>query len=196
MIRCSIILKKRKRKAMKIDLIKMSSVIFFSFFLFLPNLKSEEENIYKIEAHKINGQKFKFKNMEGRPMLIVNIATQCGFTPQLKALQKVNQQFAPKGLFILGVPSNDFGGQTPEKNKEVKRFCRDSYGVTFPLTEKMIVKGVKKHTLFQFLTKNEGEISWNFEKFLIDKKGKLVKRFRSGQNPLGKEFINELEKLF
>ena len=181
---------------MKNEMMKFLGFIPLLFLIFLPYSVGKTQTVYSFEVQKITGQKLPLKNMEGRPLLIVNIATQCGFTPQLKALQALNKQFEPKGLIILGVPSNDFGGQTPEENKEVKKFCQDSYGVTFPLTSKMIVSGVKKHSLFQFLTKAEGEISWNFEKFLIDRKGNLVKRFRSGQNPLGKDLINSLEKLF
>ena len=183
-------------RIMKNEMMKVLGFIPLLFLIFMPYSVGKTQTVYSFEVQKITGQKLPLKNMEGRPLLIVNIATKCGFTPQLKALQALNKQFEPKGLIILGVPSNDFGGQTPEENKEVKKFCQDSYGVTFPLTSKMIVSGVKKHSLFQFLTKAEGEISWNFEKFLIDRKGNLVKRFRSGQNPLGKDLINSLEKLF
>ncbi|MEC7184076.1 MAG: glutathione peroxidase [Bdellovibrionota bacterium] len=181
---------------MKDKTIKAFGLFSILLLIFLQSSFGKTETVYSFEVERITGQKLPLKKMEGRPILIVNIATRCGFTPQLKALQALNKQFAPKGLVILGVPSNDFGGQTPQGNKEVKKFCQDSYGVTFPLTSKMIVSGVKKHSLFQFLTKAEGEISWNFEKFLIDRKGNLVKRFRSGQNPLGKDLVNSLEKLF
>ena len=118
------------------------------------------------------------------------------FTLQLKSLQTLNQRYRSRGLIVLGVPSNDFGGQTPQENKEVKNFCKDSYGVDFLLTTKMVVSGVQKHGLFQYLTKSGGDIGWNFEKFLVDKKGFLKERFRSGKDPLAKDFIKSLEKLF
>ncbi len=186
---------KRKIKVMKTEIIKSIGVILLSYLLFLPLSMGKDLNIYQIEVKKIDGEKLILKSMKGRPMLIVNIATGCGFTPQLEALQKLNQKFGPKGLIILGVPSNDFGGQTPGKNKEVKKFCSDTYGVTFPLTEKMIVKGVKKHALFEFLTKGGSGVWWNFEKFLINKEGKLVNRYRSWTSPLGEGFVEEIEKL-
>ena len=181
---------------MKVLILKVFNILFFSTFFYFSISASHGQTVYQFEVEKITGQKLNLKDLKGRPLLIVNIATQCGYTPQLKALQSLNKQFESKGLIILGVPSNDFGGQTPEENKEVKKFCKDSYGVTFPLTAKMVVSGVKKHSLFHFLTKAEGEISWNFEKFLIDRKGRLIKRFRSGENPLGKTIIKALEKLF
>ena len=188
--------KMKLKNITKSKLLRVLVIIPLFLMVLMPHSYIKAETVYSFEVNKITGQKLPLKKMKGRPILIVNIATQCGFTPQLRALQSLNKQFAPKGLVILGVPSNDFGGQTPQGNKEVKKFCQDSYGVTFPLTSKMIVRGVKKHSLFQFLTKSEGEISWNFEKFLIDRKGNLVKRFRSGQNPLGEELIKSLEKLF
>ena len=167
----------------------------FLIFLLPINLSAETNPLYSFQLESIKGNKISLSSFKGRVLLIVNIATQCGYTPQLKALQELNKSYGPKGLVVLGIPSNDFGGQTPEANPEVENFCKDNYGVSFPLTKKLTVSGVRKHALFTLLTKKDGEILWNFEKFLIDKKGNLIKRFRSGQNPLSKDIIKSINKL-
>ena len=169
-------------------------ILFLTFFMAL-SLSGQTSDLYSFQLEAITGDKISLRSFKGRPLLIVNIATQCGYTPQLKALQELNKTYEPKGLVIIGIPSNDFGGQTPEDNPEVKNFCKENYGVSFPLTKKTIVSGIKKHGLFVLLTKKGGEILWNFEKFLIDKKGNLVERFRSGQNPLSKDVIKSINKL-
>lgn len=134
---------------------------------------------------------------KGKPILIVNIATQCGYTKQLDALEKVYEKYKGKGLVVLGIPSNDFGGQTPEGDEDVKKFCKLRYGVTFPLTTKQIVKGEGKHPLVQELISADGkkeEIAWNFEKFLLDKNGKLVGRYKSAVTPDSAEVTSAIEK--
>jgi glutathione peroxidase len=123
---------------------------------------------------------------KGKVVLVVNIATRCGYTGQLDGLEKIYQKFKDKGLVVLGVPSNDFGSQTPEGNDEVKKFCKLNYGVSFPLTPKMVVSGSQKDQLFRWLTKSENaekEIAWNFEKFLVNRSGKLINRFSSKTEP-------------
>ncbi len=130
---------------------------------------------------------------KGKTLLVVNIATQCGYTPQLKGLEQLYQKYKSNGLEILGVPSNEFGGQTPEENTEVKKFCELNYGVTFPLTEKVMVKGEDKHPMIAELisqSSDKSEIAWNFEKFLVDSHGKLIARYSSKEKPLD----SELEK--
>jgi len=132
---------------------------------------------------------------KGKVVLVANIATRCGYTGQLDGLEKIYQKFKDKGLVVLGVPSNDFGSQTPENNDEVKKFCKLKYGVSFPLTPKMIVKGPQKDPLFKFLTNTESgekEIGWNFEKFLVDRSGKLVNRFSSKVEPEDDQLIAAL----
>lgn len=123
---------------------------------------------------------------KGKVVLVVNIATRCGYTGQLDGLEKIYKKFKDKGFVVLGVPSNDFGSQTPEGNDEVKKFCKANYNVSFPLTAKVVVKGPQKDPLFKWLTKTEKgetEIAWNFEKFLVDRNGKLISRFSSGVEP-------------
>jgi len=133
---------------------------------------------------------------KGKVVLVVNIATRCGYTKQLDGLEKIYQKFKDQGFVVVGVPSNDFGSQTPEGNEEVKKFCKLNYGVTFPLTPKLEVKGPKKDPLFQWLTKSENgekEIAWNFEKFLVDRSGKLINRFSSATEPEDAKLIGALK---
>lgn len=135
------------------------------------------------------------KEHKGKVVLVVNIATRCGYTGQLDGLEKLYQKFKNKGLVVLGVPSNDFGSQTPEGNEEVKKFCKLNYGVSFPLAAKTVVSGPQKDPLFQRLTKSkEGikEIAWNFEKFLLDQDGQLIKRFPSATKPDDASFISAI----
>lgn len=134
---------------------------------------------------------------KGKPVLVVNIATQCGYTKQLDGLEKIYQKYKGKGLVVLGIPSNDFMGQTPEGDDDVKKFCKLRYGVTFPLTTKQIVKGDKKHPLVAELIKSSGnanEIEWNFEKFLLDKNGKVVGRFKPAIEPESADVTKAIEK--
>lgn len=154
-------------------------------------------NTFGKNLEKTNGSKIDLKSFSGKPVLIVNIATQCGYTPQLDALQKLHKKYSSKGLVVIGVPSNDFGGQTPETNEGVKKFCKLNYGADYIISKKTIVKGEKKHPVFKTLISqdNDKEISWNFEKFLIGKKGKLIKRYRSNVKPTSKEITQEIENL-
>lgn len=141
------------------------------------------------------GYSMDLSEYKGKVVLVVNIATRCGYTGQLDGLEKIHQKFKDKGFTVLGVPSNEFGSQTPEANDEVKKFCKLKYGVNFPLTPKMLVKGPQKDPLFKWLTKSdsgEKEIGWNFEKFLVDRSGKLINRFPSGTEPEDLELIKAL----
>lgn len=132
------------------------------------------------------------------PVLIVNIATQCGYTPQLDDLEALSKKYKDKGLTVLGIPSNDFGGQTPEDDGAVADFCKVNYGVTFPLLQKAVVSGDKKSPLISRLiekAEKKNEIKWNFEKFLISKDGKKVLRFSSGVKPEDKELTSAIESM-
>lgn len=138
----------------------------------------------------------KFKNNEGKlvemsqfkdkVLLLANTASKCGYTYQYKGLEKVYRENKESGLVVIGFPSNDFGGQEPGSNAEIKKFCQGTYGVTFLLAEKVKVKGEGQHPVFTWLTQQEklpGSVRWNFEKFLISKKGQLVHRFKSKIEP-------------
>ncbi len=135
---------------------------------------------------------------KAKAYLIVNTASQCGYTPQYAGLQKLQDEYAAKGLLVLGFPSNDFGGQEPGSNAEIKKFCEARFKVSFPLFEKSVVKGPQKSELYQKLTSEapvKGEVKWNFEKFLVDGNGKVVKRYLSNVEPSDSELKADIQKL-
>jgi glutathione peroxidase len=136
---------------------------------------------------------------KGKVVLIVNVASKCGFTPQYKDLEALFERYKARGLVVVGFPANNFGAQEPGTNEEILKFCTSNYGVTFPMTAKVSVKGVDKHPLFKFLTEQSslpGEIRWNFSKFLLDKDGHLVARFPSEVKPLDPKLTGRIEALF
>lgn len=140
-------------------------------------------SIYDIEITDIRGHKSDLSAYRGRPMLIVNTATKCGFAPQFKGLQRLHEQYEAEGLAVLGFPSNQFANQEPGDNEEILQACELNHGVTFPLFAKIDVKGPEAHPLFKQLTREAPgflgtkSIKWNFTKFLIDRSGRVVKRF-------------------
>ena len=147
---------------------------------------ADKKSLYEFSLKGAKGAAIDINSFKGKPLLLVNIATKCGYTGQLDDLENLYKKYSKKGLTIIGIPSNDFGGQTPESNEKVAEFCRLKYGVSFPLTAKLIVKGDKKHPLVNHIITVAGgkEISWNFEKFLFDGKGMFVSRFSSSVEPL------------
>jgi glutathione peroxidase len=154
-------------------------------------------NIYDFKVPSLDGTSIDFSKYKGKNILIVNTASQCGYTKQYADLEKLYEQH--KGnLVIIGFPANNFGGQEPGTNKEIKEFCSKNYGVSFPMAEKISVKGSDTHPLFQYLTSKEkngqmdADIKWNFTKFLINKEGKLVAVFPSSVNPLSEEITKYL----
>ena len=137
-------------------------------------------------------------SLKGKTVLIVNIASQCGYTPQLEGLESLYKKYQDKKFVVLGVPTNDFGGQTPENDKEMLEFCQKNYQVTFPVLAKRTVKGKEKRELYKFLTEEtpvgiKGEIGWNFEKFLVDKNGKVIGRYGSSTKPSDSELMRKIE---
>lgn len=152
-------------------------------------------SIAQFEVRDIEGQMKKLSDYQGRVVVIVNTASRCGFTPQYESLEKLYDEYKEKGLVVLGFPSNDFGGQEPGSDQEIKFFCQENYDVSFPLFSKSVVKGKEKAPLFQYLTREGGEIGWNFEKFLIDRKGHVRKRFKSGVSPDSKSFRSVVDEL-
>jgi glutathione peroxidase len=137
----------------------------------------------------------------GRALLIVNVASQCGLTPQYAGLQKLQDTYGARGLALLGVPCNQFGGQEPGTAEEIVEFCQVNYGVTFQLTEKVDVNGPDRHPLYQVLTATPddageaGDIQWNFEKFLVGPTGEVVHRFRPGVTPEAPELVAAIEEV-
>lgn len=148
----------------------------------------------------IDGTEKPLEQYKGKVVLMVNVASRCGLTPQYAGLQKLHEQFADQGLAILGFPANEFGAQEPGTNKEIKSFCSSNYGVKFDMFEKVVVKGEDTCPLYQYLTSSEtnpkfaGEIKWNFTKFLIDRDGKVIARFEPRTAPDAPEVTGEIEK--
>lgn len=156
-------------------------------------------NFYDIEAKNMAGETVKMEAFKGKVLLIVNTASKCGFTGQYDGLQKLYETYKDQGFVILGFPSNDFMGQEPGTNEEIQSFCKLNYGVTFPMFEKIDVKGNEQHPLYAYLTMKEtnpefsGKISWNFNKFLISSDGKPVNRFGSRTKPDDGDLVAAIE---
>ena len=156
-----------------------------------------QSSIHEFKFETIDGQERSFSEFKGKKLLIVNTASECGFTPQYEALQKLHDSYQDK-LVIIGFPANNFGGQEPGQNNEIASFCKKNYGVTFLMAAKVSVKGDDIHPVFQWLCQQEnqsftGDIKWNFEKFLLDENGHLKARFRSAVKPDSKKITTYLE---
>jgi glutathione peroxidase len=146
----------------------------------------------------IDSKPIDLKQYKGRPVLVVNVASFCGFTPQYKELQQLYETYGTKGLVVLGVPSNDFGAQEPKTEAEIAKFCETSFGVTFPMTAKQKVVGADAHGLYQWISGEAGEAAapkWNFHKYLIDKDGKLAGAWPSRVSPTSKEITGPIDMM-
>ncbi len=144
----------------------------------------------------IDGSPMPLKAFEGRVLLVVNTASMCGFTPQYKALQSLNERFEAKGLTVIGVPANDFGGQEPKGEKDIKSFCEGAFGVTFPLTEKTVVSGEKAHPFYKWAAATLGKDAaprWNFHKYLVGRDGRLVASFATTVEPDAAQIVKAIE---
>jgi glutathione peroxidase len=148
----------------------------------------------------IDGKDVKLKKYKGDVLLVVNVASKCGYTPQYEGLQAVYEKYKGQGFEILGFPANNFGSQEPGTNTEIKDFCTSKYKVTFPMFAKISVKGDDQDPLYKFLTSKEtdpdfaGDITWNFNKFLVDRKGNIVARFSSKDTPQSEKVTQAIEK--
>jgi glutathione peroxidase len=142
--------------------------------------------IYTFEAKDIDGKPKKLSEYKGKVLLVVNVASMCGFTPQYAGLEELNKKYKARGLAVLGFPANEFGAQEPGSDADIKQFCRMKYSIGFDLFSKIVVKGAGIHPLYKFLTTrsgHDGEIQWNFEKFLVAKDGSVIARFPSDTAP-------------
>jgi glutathione peroxidase len=151
-----------------------------------------------IPFNTIKGKKTSLEDYQGKVVLVVNVASECGFTPQYADLERLYRLYKDKGLVIIGFPANNFGGQEPGTDEQIFQFCRTKFDVTFPMMSKISVKGDDMHPLFAYLTEQtplKGEIKWNFEKFLLDKNGNLVARYPSATKPLDKDIVTRIEGL-
>src|SRR5438270_5438659 len=155
--------------------------------------------VLNFKMKNLAGKEIDLSQYQGKPILIVNVASQCGYTPQYKGLQALHDKYARDGLVVLGVPSNDFGKQEPGTSEEIAEFCEKNYGVKFDMLEKVVVKGPDKVPLYKYLTSKEtdpkfgGEIKWNFTKFLISRDGDIVARFEPGVKPESEKVTKAIE---
>ncbi len=151
-------------------------------------------DLQSIPLKTIDGKDATLKDYAGKVVLIVNVASECGYTGQYAGLQALHEKYAKQGLSVLGFPCNDFGGQEPGSESEIKTFCTSRYNVTFPMFAKVKLLGAEKHPLFAQLTSSGGDVAWNFEKFLIGKDGALISRFGSDAEPEGGDIEAAVKK--
>ncbi|EAY24402.1 glutathione peroxidase [Microscilla marina] len=153
-----------------------------------------ESSFYNFKIKALDGKtSIDFSKYKGKKILIVNVASECGFTPQYKPLQELHEKHGDK-LVVLGFPANNFGAQEPGSNEQIAKFCQKNYGVSFQMFTKISVKGSDQHPLYQWLQKESGKTpNWNFCKYLVDEKGKVIKFYPSSVDPMGKELLGAIE---
>jgi glutathione peroxidase len=162
--------------------------------------KMTEKSVLDFTMKGIDGNDVKLDTYSGKVLLLVNVASKCGYTPQYKGLESVYEKYKDQGLVVMGFPANNFFWQEPGTDQEIKTFCTTKYNVTFPMFAKISVKGSKIHPLYRYLTSKEtnpefaGSISWNFNKFLVDRSGKVVARFSSKDEPEGEKLVQAIEQ--
>lgn len=177
----------------------MTKLVFCLVF-FAAALMAADKSVYDFTLNSIDGQPTSLGTYKGKVVLLVNVASRCGFTPQYTALEAVYEKYKDRGFVIVGIPANNFGAQEPGTNQEIKTFCQTKYSVTFPMMSKVSVKGDNKTPLYQFLTdttanlQTGGEIKWNFTKFLIGPDGRVLARFEPAVTPDSPEVTAAIEK--
>ncbi|MFL5752549.1 MAG: glutathione peroxidase [Bacteroidia bacterium] len=159
----------------------------------------DSKSVHQFKVKTLEGKEFDFSSLKGKKVLIVNTASECGYTPQYKGLEELYEKYKDKNFVIIGFPCNDFGGQEPGTNDEIKSFCSKNYGVTFQMMDKVTVKGENAAPIYKWLTQKslngvaDSEVKWNFNKYLIDENGKLVKYLPSGVKPMDAEITSWIE---
>ena len=175
----------------------MKTLLFVISFFALQTIAVRAGNIHDIKVKDIDGKDTTLGAYKGKVLLIVNVASKCGYTPQYKGLEALYKKYKDKGLVVLGFPCNQFGKQEPGTNEEIKQFCTSKYDVTFPMFDKIEVNGENRHELYTALAGKDspfpGDIKWNFNKFLIGKDGKIIKRFDSRVAPESEELVKAVE---
>ncbi|MDQ1610107.1 MAG: glutathione peroxidase [Pyrinomonadaceae bacterium] len=162
--------------------------------------KETAKSVYDFTLKNSKGKDVKLEEFRGQVVMLVNVASKCGYTPQYEGLQKIYERYKGQGFTILGFPANNFGAQEPGTDEEIQEFCRLNYGVTFPVFSKISVKGDDKHPLYKYLTEKEsnpefaGEIKWNFNKFLVGRDGRILARFDSGDKPEDAKVTQAIEQ--
>ena len=177
-------------------LIILTSIIMFSFFEKADAVY--EKIFFNLNIKNIDNKDIDLSSFNGKTILLVNVASKCGFTKQYSDLQKLYDDYKNRGLIVIAVPSNQFGGQEPGSNEEIKDFCETNFNINFPITDKVDVKGSNAHEIYKWAEKNFGKSTipkWNFHKILINKEGKIEETFNSFTNPTSKKIIEKLEKI-
>jgi glutathione peroxidase len=181
----------------------MKKIVFASLFFALAlnlNAQQNQKSFYDFTVTDINGKSFSMSSLKGKKVMIVNVASKCGYTPQYEELQKLYDRYKDKNFVIVAFPANNFGNQEPGTNAEIKEFCRVNYGVTFPMMEKISVKGEDQAPIYKWLTQKsengviDQEVTWNFQKYLIDENGKLSAVYLPKISPLDEKIIAWIEQ--
>jgi len=176
----------------------MKKAIFILGIIFI-NSSYSQSSVYDFTVNDIDGKPFKFSDLKGKKLMIVNVASKCGFTPQYEQLQALYERYKDKNFMIVGFPANNFLNQEPGTAEEIKTFCSTKYGVTFPIMEKISVKGKDMHPIYQWLTQKEkngvldAPVQWNFQKFLIDEQGQIVMMIPPSKSPMSEQIIKWIE---
>ena len=168
----------------------------FSFFN--KTMSNNTETFFDLNVNSINGDLLNLSKLKGKTILLVNVASNCGFTKQYDDLQNLYDSYKSKGLVVIGMPSNQFGGQEPGSETEIKKFCETNFNITFQMTSKYDVKGDNAHRIYIWAKETFGKSTvpkWNFHKILINKEGKVEDTFASFTNPMSKKIINKLEEI-
>ena len=175
----------------------MKTIALLATVIAMTTLATHAESIYDLKLKDIDGKDTTLAAYKGKVLLIVNVASKCGYTKQYTGLESIYQKYKGQGFVVLGFPCNQFGGQEPGTNEEIKQFCSSKYNVTFPMFDKLEVNGANRNPLFVSLAGKDspypGDIKWNFNKFLIGKDGKILKRFDSKVAPESEELTKEIE---
>jgi len=182
-------------------MINFKSLFYILIFMisFFNSVNAKYDKIFfDFEINDINEKTFALEQFKDKTILLVNVASNCGFTKQYSELQELYDEYNDKGLVVLGVPSNQFGGQEPGSNNEIKDFCETNFNITFPMTAKIDVKGENAHPIYLWAKENHGNSAvpkWNFHKILINKDGKIEETYSSFTKPMSKKLINKIEEI-
>ncbi|HTN68419.1 MAG TPA: glutathione peroxidase [Dysgonamonadaceae bacterium] len=176
----------------------LSSLLIFSLIL-THMAQAQTKSIHQFKVKDINEEIFDMSSLQGKKVLVVNVASKCGLTPQYEQLQELYDKYKDFGFVIIGFPANDFKNQEPGTRSEIKAFCTENYGVTFPMMDKISTKGDDQSPIYQWLTQKlkngvmDSEVSWNFQKYMIDEKGKLVDYVSPKESPMSDKIIEWIE---
>jgi glutathione peroxidase len=173
-------------------------ILLFMFSFFNKAISENLKTLFDFKMNSISGDKLNISEFKGKTLLLVNVASQCGFTKQYTDLQNLYELYKDKGFVVLGIPSNQFGGQEPGSEKEIKKFCETNFNISFPMTAKYNVKGDNAHPVYKWASETYGKSTipkWNFHKILINKDGKVQDTFTSFTNPMSKKLIKKIEEL-